>query len=568
MSLIGLASSMNDLQSTPNPTPSTTPRNLPAAVSSPNGGTAQGGIDSAVNQQTPAVSPTPPMAGISVPNPKASDTIPSPWADVQALIKSAIDRNQGQYQDIQNRDNQNWQTVNDLQKQMANAPTPQMKPVALNPLTALLTALSAGAMQNRFTPQAQEFTGNLLNGINNNNQIDYQNQATAHQNKLALLGSAVTSAKDQATTDRYLGQQNLRDSAGQLENLNRSLGQFYTGQGHDQAKIQASQISADAKTKIGEMAGRNADLRDFVLRLNHAGPEERVELYKEGRDAFPQIFGNMTDAAIDKSGILTPDETMKLAKGKEDDAYAKKAGVQAWQIQQLTPAQKDAYVAKAQKARADSQAVLQNAASLGSLRNSDIQLIQQRVAHYEPEFQARVAKEYADAYHLANLAGRPGQEALQITRQLQTSADQRASLANAELGAMIKRNGGSAPDGDVTKPAEWTPEFAHYQALLQEQGDIDKEMIGYRDRLSKLDQARAPATPVNTQAYPAGPGVPTGQIGKGAPTGPLFGISANDATEAGLIAQARDSLSRHTNPKQVQAIRGALSQMIRAHRGK
>jgi hypothetical protein len=364
---------------------------------------------------------------------------------LQALIQARIANDDKRFQDLLDRGQANWQAVNSLQQQMANSPTPQLKPVAMNPMAILATALGAGAFNSRYNNGAQDFTSDLLGGLARNNQTQFENEQLAHQNKMAVLSSAVQAARDQGQTDRYLGQTLLRGNEAADANMNTVLQRLFSGQGHDQATIQKGQLTADMRAKIAQGAKENGALRSMVLDLNNAGPEMRGPIYDRLRIAFPDYYGGMTDAAIDSASLLKPEEVLSLQKAAQDEADAKAKNTRVSAISGLNPAQKASYFAQAKKADADVQAALIGANKDGSFGDAEMAGIKAHVGRFEPELRARVAQNLVDSHTLdlksANQRDDPG-----IIRQQLQNAQRRVSLNRAQMDALVRANGGDIPD--------------------------------------------------------------------------------------------------------------------------
>lgn len=290
------------------------------SVASPNGPTAQAGIANATNPTTPQVQPTPPVPGAGIS--KVGDMTPE-MSDISNRIKGTLTDLKGY---IANSDAQRTamqKNIGDMQSQMLNSPTPSLQKVQLNPMQLLATLATSGALQNRFTPQSEQFTGNLLSGLANNNQTDFKNQETAHQNKMQVLQSAVQALRDETMFNRAADPAAMRAIAQELGSQMNNATRLADNQNSVQGRFAGQQITSQAKQDVANTVANSQTLRQAYDLLQHArGPAERVNAIRNIQALDPKSFAGMSDTDIESLLQLTPQEKAQQAKAGLDQVKA------------------------------------------------------------------------------------------------------------------------------------------------------------------------------------------------------------------------------------------------------
>ena len=273
------------------------------AIASNTGANVAGGMVNAGNLSSASTAAIPPMV------PSAVGTVPKPLQD-------AIDATKQNLSDlhdyIKNNDAtraQQQQAIQQMQSQMLSSPTPAMQKVSMNPLAALGTGLAAAAMQNRYTPQSEQFVSGLLGGMERNNQTDFQNQQLAHQNKMAVLGSAVQALRDETQNNRFADAGAMRGMTAQLDATMRDLTSVTNNQNTTVGRYAGKQIDSAAKNEVAQSIAQSQLKRQAYDAYTHAqGPAERIAALRNLQNLDPSLFAGLSDTDTEALLQLTPKE--------------------------------------------------------------------------------------------------------------------------------------------------------------------------------------------------------------------------------------------------------------------
>ncbi|HWD38908.1 MAG TPA: hypothetical protein VG944_08680 [Fimbriimonas sp.] len=495
-----------------------------AGVASPNGAPQQAAVNLASGNTSAALNPS---VQADVQAKQAADAkAQRPPVTVNPAIQAMIDwmkgqagEDRGRADELMQQGQQGWQNVHDLQQQMMGSPTPHMQAGVFNPLTGLLTALVASSMQSRFGNQPEQFVGNLEGGLQQQNQTNFQNQMAQHQHQMALLQSAVQAANEQARMAQY-GAQMYRPIAGEMSSAARVLGQNVADQQNNQGRIDVANIGADARRDVanisaderlkGVLARASSKETDNLFKgMLNAPPAERIAFAQMIKEKDP-AFANWTPEQIQGFGDLSPKEQMQIQQGQKAKADAGFLGAKADELRMLDPAKLANLQAMAKRANSEADAALMNATSKQGLDNATVAKIREQTRLMEPEFRARAATLAAQAHHLDSLATDPTHNQIQLLQLMQKNAQGQASLLNAQIGSILKANGGVPPDPG-------TPEREVYDNFVTQQIAANGYLNKVRKQINTLGQASQPNIQPGFQANTNKPfnpsGLPAGPIG-------------------------------------------------------
>jgi hypothetical protein len=347
---------------------------------------------------------------------------------MNANAKDARDREQNVESLIKN----SWQNVQDLQNQITGTQVPQMQKVQMSPISALATALTAGAMPSRYSNQGQEFTNNLLSGLARNNQTDYANQMAQHNQTMQVLSNSVQAARDEGNNLRYLlptlARQPQLDLAGVAKDLTSYLG--------NQAKGDAASNALAAKQLIFQARQNDRTFDDGLKALNEAPPSARSAIAATLQQIRPDLLGKLSESQILDYSNPSPDEQRELQQAHQEAIKSQNlGGLLQGQISSGNPR------AKAELGKADQipQRLGLDDAHLASyyqiLGNYDADHVANRAALYRDEFENRMKVAQAQADQDPGSWHSGIQENLGIQNRLMQSAmNQMAALRSSNKG--------------------------------------------------------------------------------------------------------------------------------------
>ena len=385
-----------------------------------------------------------------------------------------------------------WGNVQNLHDQLGRVPVPQQQPLHMNPWAALLAGGAAALMNNRFVPQAQEFTGNLLGGLQHLNDVNYQNQQANYQAKMGQLSSAIQAAKDQSN--------NLYNLAGGLSGHAAQMLQWYH---RDASNLAGKQIQADSMVQrfvlnndvrmaLARIHSGDARYKEIVDGFNHAaGGPEREMWFNVALQEYPRDFAGATMSQFAQAvRENTPKEQEQIEQADLDRARAGYLGIEGWRLQQLPPAQADwfhkrgiAATAQAQKAIADANV---------DPAKADFYL--KRTVMLEPDFRLRYGSALAKMDQLQRQAQNPSNQ-LRVYTELLDNAKIQTSILNGQLSKLAKDKGGILPaDGQAGQLAK-TLTSELYGPNGDGTGGLAGRVAAYEVAIKNL-LAQPPASPV------------------------------------------------------------------------